>query len=134
MENSIDRKTMAKQLFGDGYNCAQSVLGVYTEESGISLSTALKISKHLGGGFIYKGELCGAISGSCLMFSLAFASDKPGDTIGGEIINRVINGHLHDIKKEFVGILCKEILEFNIAIPEELEKIRQKNYFTPFAP
>ena len=41
----------AEELFLAGYNCAQSVIGAFCEEYGLSLDMALKMSAPFGGGF-----------------------------------------------------------------------------------
>ena len=40
----------AKQLFMEGYNCSQAVLGAFCEECGMDFETAMKISSSFGGG------------------------------------------------------------------------------------
>ena len=50
-----ERSEKAKELFKSGYNCSQSVLGVFAEELGMDFETAMKISSSFGGG-ISKGK------------------------------------------------------------------------------
>jgi hypothetical protein len=38
------RATKAKELFLEGYNCAQSMLGAYCDEAGIDFEQAIKLT------------------------------------------------------------------------------------------
>ena len=40
----------AKQLFMEGYNCSQAVLGAFCADCGIDFETAMKLSSSFGGG------------------------------------------------------------------------------------
>ena len=40
----------ARDLFREGYNCAQSVVGAFHEEMGLSLSEATRLASSFGGG------------------------------------------------------------------------------------
>ena len=48
MESSHAKK--AAELFAEGYNCSQAVVGAFAEELGLDLQTALKLSSPFGGG------------------------------------------------------------------------------------
>ena len=65
-----DKSDMATEKFMGGYNCAQSVIYAFCEETGISEDMALKISCGLGGGMGRKQEICGAVSGGILVLGL----------------------------------------------------------------
>ena len=61
----------AKELFKSGCNCSQAVLGVFCEELGMDLDTAMKISASFGGGMGRMGEVCGTVSGMFMALGLA---------------------------------------------------------------
>jgi hypothetical protein len=52
-----DKSNMATEEFLSGYNCAQSVLVAFCEETGVSDDMALKISCGLGGGMGLQGQV-----------------------------------------------------------------------------
>ena len=56
-------------MFASGYNCAQSVLGVFCGEDGLDVKTALKLANGFGGG-IRCGEMCGAVTGAVMAIGL----------------------------------------------------------------
>lgn len=69
----------AKELFVQGYNCSQSVLGAFCPDAQISLDTALKISCGFGGGVGRQRGLCGAVSGMCMAYGLARGYSQPDE-------------------------------------------------------
>ena len=58
-----EKSEKAKELFKSGYNCSQSVLGVFCEELGMDFDTAMKIACPFGGGMGRMREVCGTVSG-----------------------------------------------------------------------
>ena len=65
-----NKSAMATEKFLGGYNCAQSVIYPFSEETGISDDMALKIACGLGGGMGRNQEVCGAITGGILVLGL----------------------------------------------------------------
>jgi C_GCAxxG_C_C family probable redox protein len=65
-----DKSEVAAEKFMSGYNCAQSVIYPFCEETSISDDMALKISCGLGGGMGRNQEVCGAVTGGILVLGL----------------------------------------------------------------
>lgn len=40
----------ARELFNEGYNCSQAVLGAFAEDAGLDVKTAFRLSAPFGGG------------------------------------------------------------------------------------
>ena len=72
----------AKQLFMEGYNCSQAVLGAFCEECGLDFDTAMKMSSSFGGGMGRLREVCGAVSGMFMVAGLIYGPGGAGDKIG----------------------------------------------------
>ena len=53
----------ARDLFLEGYNCAQAVFGAYAQEAGMSHEDAMKLASSFGGGMGGLRDTCGAVSG-----------------------------------------------------------------------
>ncbi|NPV04129.1 MAG: C_GCAxxG_C_C family protein [Syntrophaceae bacterium] len=64
------RTDIAVEMFTSGYNCAQSVLYAFLDESALDADTALKIACGLGAGMGRKQEVCGAVTGGILVLGL----------------------------------------------------------------
>ena len=55
------REGKAVDLFSNGYNCAQSVLGAFCAESGLDINTAFKLANGFG-----EGYAAASYAGPCL--------------------------------------------------------------------
>ena len=100
----------AKELFKSGYNCSQSVLGVFCEEFGLDFETAMKISSSFGGGMGRMREVCGTVSGIFMAAGLAFASSDNAASNKAEHYKRI-----QELAKRFKdknrSIICRELLQ-----------------------
>ena len=67
----------AKELFLQGYNCAQAVLCAFCGEIGMDMETAARISSSFGGGMGRMREVCGACSGCFMAAGLLWGYDDP---------------------------------------------------------
>ena len=77
----MNKKDRAKELFGSGYNCAQSVIGAFCDELGIDFDTAMKISEGFGGGMGRMRLTCGAVSAMTMAVGLLLSRGSgEGDT------------------------------------------------------
>ena len=95
----------ARQLFWEGRNCAQSVLGAFAPGLGLPLETALALTAGLGGGIGRLRETCGAVLGMALALSLARAGDWEKGTLyqaEQELVGR--------FRREQGSLLCRELL------------------------
>ena len=67
----------AVALFLEGYNCAQAVLGAFSEEIGLSEKMAMRLACPFGGGVGRLREICGACSGMLLAAGALYGYDTP---------------------------------------------------------
>ena len=65
----------AKQLFLQGYNCAQAVVCAFDDLTGLDRETAARLASSFGGGMGRMREVCGTVSGALLVLGLARAAD-----------------------------------------------------------
>lgn len=105
------RAEKAKELFKQGYNCSQSVLGVFCEELGMDFETAMKISSSFGGGMGRMREVCGTVSGMFMAAGLMFGpSDNEVPSAKGEHYKRIqeLAAHFREMNG---SIICRELLQ-----------------------
>ena len=106
-----EKSQKAKELFKSGYNCSQSVLGVFCEELGLDFETAMKISSSFGGGMGRMREVCGTVSGMFMAAGLMFGEpDNSNPSAKGELYKR-IQVLAEEFKKQNGSIICRELLE-----------------------
>ena len=105
-----EKSEKAKELFKSGYNCSQSVLGVFCEELGMDFETAMKISSSFGGGMGRMREVCGTVSGMFMAAGLAFASASDSAVAKREHYKR-IQELAAKFKEKNGSIICRELLQ-----------------------
>ena len=67
----------AAQLFCEGYNCAQAVAVAFCDVTGLDPKTVAKMASPFGGGFGRQREVCGAVSGMCMVYGLLYGYEPP---------------------------------------------------------
>ena len=104
------KSTEAKEIFKEGYNCAQAVLMAYCDKFGIERSYAARIACGLGGGIARSRETCGAVIGGIMVLGLAFATDKPDSK---KKLYEISRAFMEDFKNENGSVICRELLGLN---------------------
>ena len=105
-----EKTEKAKELFKSGYNCSQAVLGVFCEEFGLDMQTAMKISSSFGGGMGRMREVCGTVSGMFMSAGLAFADTGASPASKGEHYKK-IQELARRFKEKNGSIICRELLQ-----------------------
>src|SRR5574344_2142545 len=105
-----DRVQKAVELFRQGYNCSQSVVGAFADLYGYTPEQAFRMSASFGGGIGRMREVCGA---ACGLFMLAGL--QTGATVGsdkeGKAANYALVQKLAGMLKEKNGsIICGVML------------------------
>lgn len=105
-----EKSEKAKELFKLGYNCSQSVLGVFCEELGLDFNTAMKLASGFGGGIGRMREVCGATTGMFMAAGLIFGFyDNSKPELKAEIYKK-IQTLANKFKEQNGSIICRELL------------------------
>ena len=123
-----EKTQKTQELFKSGYNCSQSVIGVFCEELGLDFETAMKISSSFGGGMGRMREVCGAVSGMFMVLGLAYS------TADGSVENKTQQyKRVQELAKRFKdkngSIICRELLEGIEASSSPVPSERNKIYY-----
>ncbi len=103
-----EKQEKAKELFKQGYNCSQAVLGVFCEELGMDFDTAMKVALSFGGGMGRMREVCGTVSGMFMAAGLAFSDNKGSNKAEQYKIVQELARRFRDMNG---SIICRELLE-----------------------
>lgn len=112
------REEKAVELFANGYNCAQAVLGAFCEEAGLDLNTALKLSNGFGGG-VRCGEICGAVSGAVMAIGLKCGFYTEDDFRQKDYCNKKSYEFIEKFKEANGSVLCRDLLGVDIHYPDD---------------
>ena len=126
----MNHEEKAKELFKEGYNCAQSVFCAYCEETNIDLHTALKLSSSFGGGMGRLREVCGAVTGMFMVAGVLYGYEDPtNQKLKADHYAR-IQKLANEFREQNNSIICRELLgsEGNDTTP--IPQARTKEYYT----
>lgn len=134
MNCECDKIKASLDYFDQGYKCSQSILAAFSEITEIEKKLLLKISKFLGSGLLYRGEMCGAVSGALMIYSLMFASDTPDNEVTDEIFYKLCSEHIKEFEKKHNSIYCRELLKRNISNSDDYEILQKQGVFDKECP
>jgi C_GCAxxG_C_C family probable redox protein len=126
-----DPSEVAANFFGQGFNCAQSVLVAFVDRVGLTPSQALKLSSPFGAGVSRQGEMCGAVTGALMVIGLVHGSDSPS---GKENTYRLGQDFLQRFEAMHGSLLCRQLLDCDISTPGGLELARARDLFSSVCP
>lgn len=107
----MDHGKKAKELFLQGYNCAQSVLLAFGDLTGLEEDTAAKLASSFGGGLGRLREVCGAVSGAAMVLGILEGYDDPNDTEAKKTHYHRIQEFTKRFKEQNGSIICRELLK-----------------------
>jgi len=113
------------KMFGEGFDCSQIVLSNVCDELEISRDEALKIAACFGGG-MWHGETCGCVVGALIALGIKYATTKENDHEKKNELLKLKTQFEEEFCKANKSCICKEILGYNISIPEEMKKINEE--------
>lgn len=126
MGNKADR---AKELFLEGYNCAQAVFGAFCEDFGIDLNTGFMISSGFGGGISRRREVCGAVSGAVMALSMIHGYTDSQATEEKRKLYEEVRGVLSAFEDETGSIICRELLNLEEKVSSPVPEARTEKYY-----
>lgn len=100
-----ERKNKAKELHDSGYNCAQSVLLVFEDVTGLDKSTAARVAAGMGAGMGATGEICGVVSAMAIVQGMT-GGDAPRDKVAAA---RETNKLAKEFEQNNGYLRCKDL-------------------------
>ena len=119
----------AKELFKEGYNCSQSVLGAFCDELGLDLENAVKMASSFGGGMGRLREVCGAVSGLFLAVGLKYGYTSPADSERKSKQYELIQQLAEEFKEKNGSIICRELLNVGEKKESHIPEKRTESYY-----
>jgi len=111
----MDRQEKAKQIFGTGLNCAQSVFSVFADEQGVTEEQAKLIGSAYGGGIATTGKICGAVNGALMAIGLRCGYKSGGETERKKKTYNLARRFMEEFTRKNGSIICNELLGFDIS-------------------
>lgn len=108
----------ARELFRQGYNCAQAVVCAYAPEIGLPEQTLRRLGSSFGGGMGGLREFCGAATGAFMALGLLEGYDDPLDQQAKKAHYARIRSISESFREEHDTLCCRELLA---ALPGKLQ-------------
>lgn len=124
----------AVQCFTSGFNCSQAVFATYCGDLGLEQEMALRIAGSFGAGMGLIGETCGAVTGAFMLIGLKYGKVSAEDNDAKEITYSLAQEFTSRFKAINNSVKCKELLAYDISIPEEMNIVRKKQLFSTICP
>lgn len=123
----MTKAELAKKYFKEGYNCCQAVVLAFCDDVGLDKNTALLIASSFGGGIGRLREVCGAVSGMCIIAGIKSGYISPEATKEKAEHYKLIQNMAGEFEAKNGSIICRVLtgLEKNTHIPDE----RNKEYY-----
>lgn len=121
--------TKAKELFEQGFNCAQSVFCTHCEKVGIDFETGLKLSSSFGGGMGRLREVCGAVSAMLMLIGLKEGYTSPNDDKIKEEHYAKVQSLAKEFEAKFGTIICRELLNLTEKNSTPTPSKRDEKYY-----
>ena len=102
--------TLAKDLFYEGYNCAQAVFCAFAEETGLTRGEAARLASSFGGGMGRLREVCGAVSGALLALGALRGYADPADPRAKKAHYALVQEFARRFRERNGSIICRELL------------------------
>ncbi len=103
----MNKVELAKSYFKEGYNCCQAVVLAFKDEMGLDERTALAISSSFGGGIGRLREVCGAVSGMCIVAGMLYGYTDPKGKEDKAAHYKLIQQMASDFTARNGSIICR---------------------------
>lgn len=119
----------AIQLFKEGYNCSQSVVGAFCDELGMDMDTILKLSSSFGGGMGRLREVCGAVTGMFMVAGIKYGYSDPLDEKAKADHYELVQELANTFKEKNGSIICRELLNLPEGPQDPIPEKRTEKYY-----
>lgn len=120
----------AVELYGSGFNCAESVMLVLGDRLGKRRSHHTPavpcVATGFGGGIGRSGSTCGALSGVVLAIGLAVKHDKAADLQKKYKAYDLVFDMVVNFERTFGSSLCRDLVGYNFRNKEERLRYRSE--------
>ena len=129
----MTKSEKALELFANNFNCSQAVLTAFAADFGLEEELALKLGTSFGGG-ARNAEICGAVSGALLVLGLKYGHYVATDNEQKSRSYAIAVDYTNRFKETHGSIVCRDLLKYDLTIPEEAACIKEKCLFAQVCP
>ncbi len=125
----MDHGERARELFLEGYNCAQAVVCAFEDVTGLDRETGARMCCSFGGGMGRLREVCGTVSGALLVLGIVCGYSDPKDPEAKKKHYHLVQEFAARFRERNGSIVCRELLK-NVAVqPGNDPELRTPEYY-----
>lgn len=125
----MERRERAGQLFLGGCNCSQAVACAFSDLVDIDEQTLAKAASSFGGGLGRLREVCGAVSGMCMIAGLLYGTDTASSREEKQVHYELIQKLAKKFEQENGSIVCRELLGLDRKHDDPVPEARTEQYY-----
>lgn len=123
-----------QEKFIKGYDCSQVVLAYFAEKLGLSEEVANKVSACFGGGMM-QADTCGAYTGALMAIGLKYGHYDEETLLAQKDVMMAKSAEFKaKFYETFETCNCKELLGYDVTIPEEFQEALSSGRMLGFCP
>ena len=128
--NTVAAKVeLARDLYLNGYNCAQAVFAAFSQEMGIPQETALRMASGMGGGMGGLRMTCGAVSAMAMVLGTVRGYSDAADFDG----KKQLYADIQRLHADFIAMHeisnCRELLAKSGVVAKAQPSERTPEYY-----
>jgi len=126
----MDRSEKALSYFDNKFNCSQSVLAAFAEESGLTEDELLRVACAFGGGMGRQQFTCGAVTGAAMALGLKFGKGLSDEDEKKQLTYDKTVELFDEFTKLNGSTTCRKLLnDLDMRNENELNLINEQNLF-----
>lgn len=125
----MSKIVQAKDAFGAGYNCAQSVAIAYSPGYGVPSATMARIATAFGGGVSRSDSICGAVSGALMILGLHLGTDNQPDSTAKAKTYALGEEFVAEFTKRYGSVQCTSLVGYNLSVAKERKAASESGAF-----
>lgn len=126
---NMDHAGRARELFFEGYNCAQAVACAFGDLTGLDVRTAARLASSFGGGMGRLREVCGTVSGALLVLGILYGYDDPEDPQAKTAHYHLVQEFARRFREKNGTIICRELLKDVKTKPGDTPEMRTPEFY-----
>ena len=125
----MDHAEKARELFLEGYNCAQAVFCAFGDLTGLETDEAAKLASSFGGGMGRLREVCGTVSGALMALGMLRGYSDPKDGAAKTEHYHLVQEFARRFQEINGTIICRELLAGVRTVPGNDPEARTQEYY-----
>jgi len=124
-----EKAELARDYFEKGYNCAQSVLLAFCDETGLTEQEAAMLASSFGGGMGRMREVCGAVSSMLMILGITNGYSDPDDKQKKDAHYAKVQQLAERFREKNHSIICRDLLEDVETTEGSVSEERTQDYY-----